>query len=161
MGSLFGSLSADFSLATAVISSNEESKWGTMVEKSIIKTKNAPTAGLPLSQGVKVQGVSGLIYTSGFTPRDPGKEGCPLVDGDIGVQTERSLLNLKAVLEEAGASFQHVVKVNVFLTDIRRDFKGMNEVYAKFFPDDRPARTTVEAKLAVDTLVEIEMIAAI
>lgn len=125
------------------------------MERKVIKTSNAPDVILPLSQAIKVDN---LIFTSGMTARDPKTR--QFIEGAIEKQTERIILNLKAILEAAGSSLDRVVKVTVFLTDIR-DFEGMNKAYRKFFPKDPPARSTVEvSKLAIPALVEIEMIAA-
>ena len=126
------------------------------MEREVIKTSTAPDVVLPLSQAIKL---GNLIFTSGAIARDP--ETRELIGGDIEKQTERIILNLQEVLKAAGSSLDKVVKVTVFLTDIR-DFEGMNEVYRKFFPKDPPARSTVEvSKLAVDARVEIEMIAGV
>jgi 2-iminobutanoate/2-iminopropanoate deaminase len=126
------------------------------MEREVIKTSTAPDVVLPLSQAIKL---GNMIFTSGAIARDP--ETRELIGGDIEKQTEQVILNLKEVLEAAGSSLDKVVKVTVFLTDIR-DFEGMNKVYRKFFPKDPPARSTVEvSKLAVDTRVEIEMIAGV
>jgi 2-iminobutanoate/2-iminopropanoate deaminase len=98
-----------------------------------------------------------LLYLSGQTPLDPvvGK----LVDGDIGVQTGRAFDNLEAVLKAAGLSMDHVIKVNVYLTDMG-NFAGMNAVYQTRFNKPFPARTTVAvAGLPLGALVEIEMVA--
>jgi len=84
-----------------------------------------------------------------------------LVTGDIKKATERSLENLKAVLEEAGSSFDKVVKTTVFIVDMN-DFAAVNEVYAKYFTKNTPARSCVQvAKLPKDALVEIELIALV
>ena len=124
--------------------------------REVIKTSDAPDVVLPLSQAIKF---GNFVFTSGATARDPKTR--ELIGGDIGKQTERVILNLKAILEAAGSSLDKVVKVTVFLTDIR-DFEGMNKVYRKFFPKDPPGRSTVEvSKLAVDARVEIEMIAGV
>jgi 2-iminobutanoate/2-iminopropanoate deaminase len=126
------------------------------MQREVIKTSTAPDIALPLSQAIKL---GNLIFTSGAIARDP--ETRELIGGDIEKQTERIILNLQEVLKAAGSSLDKVVKVTVFLTDIR-DFEGMNEVYRKFFPKDPPARSTVEvSKLAVDARVEIEMIAGV
>jgi 2-iminobutanoate/2-iminopropanoate deaminase len=95
-----------------------------------------------------------------MTARDPRTR--HLIGDNIEEQTERIILNSKAVLEAAGSSLEKVVKVTVFLTDIR-NFDGMNKVYMIHFPKDPPARSTVEvSKLAAPTaLVEIEMIATV
>jgi len=82
-----------------------------------------------------------------------------LVQGDVAVQTERVLRNLKAVLEEAGSSLEMVVKTTVFLRDME-DFPTVNEVYGRYFTSEPPARSTVEAaKLPRDAKVEIDAIA--
>jgi 2-iminobutanoate/2-iminopropanoate deaminase len=126
------------------------------MERRAIHTPNAPTVGLPLSQAIKI---GNLVFTSGMTARDP--KGGHFIGGDIEEQTERVLLNLKAILEAAGSSLDKVVKVTVFLTDMR-DFDGMNKVYRKFFSEKPPARSTVEvSKLAIDARVEIEMVAGV
>ena len=84
-----------------------------------------------------------------------------MVAGDIAAQTERVLENIKAVLEAAGASLSSVLKTTVFLQDMS-DFKQMNEVYAKYFSENPPARSTVQAaKLPRDVMVEIDAIAAV
>ncbi len=119
-----------------------------------ISTKKAPPAIGPYSQGVKV---GRLIFTSGQLPMDP-KTG-KLVDGKIEEQTERALENMKAVLESAGASMKDVVKVTVFLKDIG-DFAGMNQVYSRYFSEDPPTRSCVQAvRLPKDAVIEIESIA--
>jgi 2-iminobutanoate/2-iminopropanoate deaminase len=121
--------------------------------KDIIRTIRAPIPNVPISQAVRA---GGMVYCSGFVPADPatGK----LVEGDIEVQTDRVLQNLKAVLEEAGSSLDKVVKATVFLAD-RKDFAGMNRVFGRYFPKDPPARSTVQALLMVDAKVEIELTA--
>ncbi len=121
--------------------------------KEIIRTEQAPIPKVPISQAVKA---GGMVYCSGFVAADPatGK----LVKGDIEVQTDRVFQNLKAILEAAGSSLEKVVKATVFLTD-KNDFAGMNRVFARYFPKDPPARSTVEAQLMVDAKVEIELIA--
>jgi len=122
----------------------------------IIATPNAPAAIGPYSQGVASQG---FVFLSGQIPLDPatGK----IVDGDITAQTERVLENLKAVLESSGSSLAKAVKTTVYLTDMR-EFAKMNEVYARYFPENPPARATVEvARLPRDVRVEIDCIASI
>ena len=97
-------------------------------------------------------------YVSGQVALDP-KTG-EFVGTDIQQQTERTLENVKGILEAAGSNMHHVVKTTVFLKDIN-DFSAMNEVYAKFFALAPPARSTVEvARLPKDALVEIEVIAS-
>lgn len=121
------------------------------------QTVNAPDAPLavgPYSHAVRAGQV---VYLSGQTPLDPttGK----LVEGDVVAQTKRVFANLSAVLSAAGLTFDNVVKVNVYLTDLA-DFAAMNEVYAEVFSEPYPARTTVAvAGLPLEAQVEIELIA--
>ena len=99
----------------------------------------------------------GLVYLSGQTPLDPATG--RLAEGGAAEQTERTFANLGKVLEAAGLGFDDVVKVNVFLTDMR-DFAAMNEVYARRFAAPYPARTTIGVReLPLGASVEIEMIA--
>lgn len=121
-----------------------------------IQTDKAPAAIGPYSQAMTH---GGLVYTAGQIPLDAASG--ELLDGDIQAQTEKVLQNLQAVLEAAGASLQTVVKTTVFLRDMG-EFAAMNEVYARFFGDHAPARSTVQAaRLPRDCGVEIEAIAAI
>lgn len=124
-----------------------------MAEKEIVRTDRASASSLPISQAVKA---GGLVYCSGHVAFDP--ETGRLVQGDIEIQTERVLENLKTVLAAAGSSLEKVVKATVFLAD-KRDFPGMNKVYARYFPTNPPARSTVQAELMIDAKVEIELIA--
>lgn len=120
-----------------------------------ITTSGAPKPVGPYSQAVIA---GGFVFLSGQGPLDPATN--RLVDGDIVAQTERVLENLKAVLEAAGSSLGQVLKTTVFLKDLN-DFRKMNEVYARYFPENPPARATIEAaRLPLDTLVEIEAIAS-
>jgi 2-iminobutanoate/2-iminopropanoate deaminase len=122
----------------------------------IISTPNAPPAIGPYSQAVVS---NGFAFVSGQVPLDPatGK----IVDGDIAKQTQRVLENLKAVLEACGSSLAQVVKTTVFLKDIG-EFAGMNEVFARYFPENPPARATIEAaRLPRDVRVEIDCIAEV
>jgi 2-iminobutanoate/2-iminopropanoate deaminase len=124
--------------------------------KKIISTDAAPKAIGPYSQAVILNGIA---YLSGQIPSDPASG--QVVEGDITAQTERVFANLKAVLEACGASFETVLKTSVFLRDMA-DFPKMNEVYAKYFPADHPARSTVQAaRLPRDVGVEIDCIAAV
>lgn len=121
-----------------------------------IHTPEAPEAIGPYSQAIKVDG---WIFCSGQIPMDPAT--MELVGGDVARQTEQVMTNLKAVLAEAGASLDDVVKTTVFLSDMAL-FSAMNEVYGRHFGDHRPARGTVavrELPRSVD--VEIECIARI
>jgi 2-iminobutanoate/2-iminopropanoate deaminase len=117
---------------------------------------NAPQAIGPYSHAMKV---GNLVFCSGQTPLDP--QTMTLVEGNIKVQTQRAIDNLRIVLEGVGLSLGHVVKTTVFLRDMA-DFPGMNEIYAEEFAPHTPARTTVAVKQnPLDALVEIECIAAI
>ena len=121
-----------------------------------VSTVNAPNAIGPYSQALIHNGVA---YLSGQIPIDPATN--QLVEGDITVQTERVLQNLKAVLEACGASLDTVLKTTVFLKDMG-DFPKMNEVYGRCFASNRPARSTVQAaRLPRDVSVEIDAIAAV
>lgn len=119
-----------------------------------VQTPHAPAAIGPYSQAVAH---GGLVFTAGQIPLDP--DSMEMVEGDVAAQTERVLQSLGAVLEAAGASLATVVKTTVFLADMN-DFAAMNEVYARFFGDHAPARSTVQAaRLPRDARVEIEAIA--
>lgn len=121
-----------------------------------IQTENAPAAIGPYSQAIKA---NGFVFVSGQIPIDP--QTGEFVEGGIAEQTARVLKNLTAVLEAAGSSLAQVVKTTVFLADMK-EFSGMNEVYATFFPSPPPARATVAAAgLPRDARVEIEAIALI
>ena len=99
----------------------------------------------------------GFVYTSGQIPLDP-RTG-EFVAGGVGEQTAQVLRNLSAVLEAAGSSLARVVKTTVFLADMN-DFAAMNEVYATFFAEEPPARSTVQAaRLPRDARVEIDVVA--
>lgn len=127
------------------------------MEKEIILTDRAPTPIGPYSQAVVVSGR--LIFTAGQIAIDPTTG--QLVQGDIQQQTRVVLNNIKAVLGAGRASLRSVVKTTVFLQDMN-DFSKMNEVYAEYFPELPPARSTVEvARLPKDVKVEIEAIAVI
>ena len=121
-----------------------------------ISTKNAPAAIGPYSQAIKV---GNLIYTSGQIPIDPATGA--LVAGGIKEQTRQSLLNVQAILKEAGLSMSSVVKTTVFMADMN-DFADMNAVYAEFFTEPYPARSAVAVKaLPKGALIEIEVVAAV
>jgi len=124
--------------------------------KKIIATSSAPKAIGPYSQAV-VQ--NSFAFLSGQIALDPATG--QLIGEDVALQTERVLENLKAVLEAADSSLGAVVKTTVFLKDMA-DFPKMNEVYARYFPENAPARSTVEAaRLPRDVRVEIDAIAAV
>lgn len=124
------------------------------VKKEIVATENAPGAIGPYSQAVKA---GDFVFVSGQIPIDP-KTG-NFVSEDVAEQTEQVFKNLSAVLEAAGSSLKNVVKTTVFLADMN-DFARMNEVYARYFTENYPARATVQAaRLPKDARVEIEAIA--
>jgi 2-iminobutanoate/2-iminopropanoate deaminase len=124
--------------------------------KQTVSTPDAPKAIGPYSQAIVH---NGLAFLSGQIPLDPASG--QLVAGDITVQTERVLENIKAVLEACGSSLDKVLKTTVFLKDMG-EFPKMNEVYGRYFATDAPARSTVEAaRLPRDVQVEIDCIAAV
>ena len=124
--------------------------------KEVISTTKAPSAIGPYSQAIQV---GNIVYTSGQIPIDPATG--VFVEGGIKEQTRQSLLNVKAILEEAGLTMANVVKTTVFMADMN-DFADMNAVYAGFFTEPYPARSAVAVKtLPKGALVEIEVVAGI
>jgi 2-iminobutanoate/2-iminopropanoate deaminase len=124
--------------------------------KKIVATEKAPKAIGPYSQAVVSHG---FAFLAGQIPLDPTTG--QIIEGDVAEQTERVFENLKAVLEAAGSSLGQVVKTTVFLKDMA-EFAAMNEVYGRYFPDNAPARSTVEAaRLPRDVRVEIDCIASV
>lgn len=118
-----------------------------------ISTDKAPAAIGPYSQAINI---GDMIYTSGQIPL---KEDGVLVEGDISVQARQVLTNLSEVLKEAGSSLEKVVKTTIFLSNMD-DFASINKVYAEFFADHKPARSTVAVKtLPLEVGIEIEAIA--
>jgi endoribonuclease L-PSP len=124
------------------------------MSRTVVFTERAPRPVGPYSQAVKA---GGWVFVAGQVAIDPatGK----LVEGDIRAQARRTLMNVKEILEAAGASLRDVVKVNVYLAR-QEDFQAMNEVYREFFPEDQPARTTVVVKMVSDAiLIEVDAVA--
>ncbi len=120
----------------------------------IHSTDRAPRAIGPYSQAVEA---GGFVFCSGQLPVNP--ETGEIVSGDVAAATAQVLDNLGVVLEAAGLDFRRVVKTTVFLADLN-DFSAMNEVYARYFPDNPPARACVQAaKLPRGVCVEIELVA--
>lgn len=123
--------------------------------KTVVRPRaGAPPVG-PYSPAVRA---GNLLFCSGQIPVDPATG--QLVSGDIRVQTERVLENVRLILADQGLDFRHVIKTTVFLTRLE-DFAAFNEVYGRYFPTDPPARSTVQvAALPKGAAVEIEVIAA-
>ncbi len=120
-----------------------------------VHTDRAPAAIGPYSQALVV---GGFVFTSGQIPVDPGTG--KMVEGTIEAQARQVFRNLEAVLNEAGTSLQRAVKVTVYLKDLG-DFQVLNRVYAEVFGTARPARSTVQvARLPLDSLVEVDVVAA-
>jgi 2-iminobutanoate/2-iminopropanoate deaminase len=127
-----------------------------MASQEFIHTDSAPAALGPYSQAVKI---GNFVYTSGQVGLDPATG--DLISWKLSDQTEQVFKNLQAVLGAAGLSLKDVVKTTVFLAHMG-DFAEMNGIYAEFFGDNRPARSTIEvARLPKDALIEIEVVAAI
>jgi 2-iminobutanoate/2-iminopropanoate deaminase len=125
-----------------------------MPTKTVIKPKNSPTAVGPYNHAVRI---GDLLFCAGQIPIDP-KDG-NLIPGDIKVQAERVLQNVKAILDDQGLTFANVVKSTVFMVNLA-DFAGMNEIYSTYFTSDFPARSTIQvAALPKGASVEIEVVA--
>ncbi|HVH57004.1 MAG TPA: RidA family protein [Vicinamibacterales bacterium] len=124
--------------------------------RDAISTEAAPKAIGPYSQAVRS---GSLVFVSGQIPLDPVTG--TMVDGDIAAQTHRVFANLRAILEAAGTSLDHVVRATVYLADMN-DFAVVNEVYGTYFSSPAPARATVQAaRLPKDARVEIDVIASL
>lgn len=124
------------------------------MSKQVLESKNAPK---PIGPYVQAVAANGMVFCSGQIPVDPATGA--LVTDSVAAATERVLLNLQAVLAEAGLGLSHVVKTTVFLANMQ-DFVEMNDTYERFFGDAPPARACVEvARLPKDVPVEIECIA--
>lgn len=123
--------------------------------RQAVSSPAAPKAIGPYSQAIRA---GSLLFVSGQIPLDP--ETGAMVEGDIAAQTHRVFKNLAAILEEAGASLDHVVRTTVYLADMN-DFAVVNEVYGTYFTAPAPARATVQAaRLPKDARVEIDVIAS-
>lgn len=122
--------------------------------KTIVLSKDAPEPIGPYSQAVAV---GNLLFCSGQIPIDP-KNG-QVVTTDVKTQTELVMKNIEAVLKAGGVHFQNVVKATIFLTDMK-DFATVNEIYGRYFPQNPPARSTVQVSgLPKGVNVEIEVLA--
>jgi 2-iminobutanoate/2-iminopropanoate deaminase len=122
--------------------------------REVIRTSQGPQPRGPYSQAIVADG---FVFVAGQGPANPSTNELEL--GDVGSETRRTLQNIQAILEAAGSSLRDVVRVGVFLADIK-DFDAMNAVYREFFPQDQPARTTVGAQLP-KIKVEIDCIARV
>ncbi len=130
------------------------------MQKEILYTKSAPEPIGPYSQAIILNlGSEKILYSSGQVAIDPATG--EFKGGNIKEQTRLVMENIKAILAEAKSELNKVIKTTVFIKDMN-DFAAMNEVYAVYFGDSKPARSTVEvARLPKDALVEIEVIAMI
>jgi 2-iminobutanoate/2-iminopropanoate deaminase len=122
--------------------------------REVIATPHAPQAIGPYSQAIRA---NGFLFTSGQIPLNPSTQ--QIVEGGVAAQTEQALRNLEAILKASGSGLDKVVRTTVYLKDMA-EFAAMNEVYARFFPQPAPARSTVEvARLPKDVRIEIDAIA--
>lgn len=125
-----------------------------MTEKSAVHSSQAPSPVGPYSQAIRV---GRLLFISGQIPIDPATG--QLVSGSAAEQTRRCMENIKAILAAAGATLKHIVKVTIYLADLR-DFPAVNQAYANYFDLDPPARTTIQAAaLPKGASIEIDAIA--
>jgi len=126
------------------------------MEREVLRTDGAPQ---PIGPYVQVVRVGQFVFTAGQIPLDPASG--RMVEGGIEEQTERVLENLKAILEAAGSSLSRVVRTTCFLANLE-DFAAFNRIYAKYFGENPPPRTTVQAaRLPAGALVEIDCIAIV
>ncbi|MBL8100719.1 MAG: RidA family protein [Anaerolineales bacterium] len=126
------------------------------MKKKVIHSEKAPKAIGPYSQAIRTDS---MVYTAGQIGFDPAT--MEIVSGGVEAETRQVLTNLKNILEASGSSLDHVVKTLVFLQDMA-DFPKMNAIYAEYFPENPPARSTVQvAALPKGALVEIEAVALI
>jgi 2-iminobutanoate/2-iminopropanoate deaminase len=133
----------------------EQGHQGRLTVRQAVSSASAPKAIGPYSQAIRA---GSLLFVSGQIPLDPSTGA--LIDGDIAAQTHRVFRNLAAILEAAGASFDHVVRTTVYLADMN-DFAVVNEIYGTYFSTPAPARATVQAaRLPRDARVEIDLIAS-
>ncbi|HXZ30891.1 MAG TPA: RidA family protein [Terriglobales bacterium] len=122
--------------------------------REAISTKDAPLAIGPYSQAIRA---NGWVFVSGQVAIDPATQ--RVINGDVAAQTDRVLQNLSAILKAAGSGLEKVLRSTVFLKDMT-DFAAMNEVYARYFSANPPARSTIQAaRLPKDVLIEIDVIA--
>ncbi|MDE2235383.1 MAG: RidA family protein [Gammaproteobacteria bacterium] len=139
-----------------------------MPDKSIIKSRNAPE---PVGSYPHARRVGNLLFLSGVGPRKRGSQSIPgvkldslgnVVSYDIEAQCRSVFDNVRAILEDAGSGWERLVDVTVFLTDMQRDFAAYNRIYAEYFKDNQPCRTTVEVgALPTPIAIELKCIATI
>lgn len=129
------------------------------MSKKVIRTDKAPAPVGPYNQAIATSGQ--MLFVAGQVPLEP-QSGKIIGEGDITAQTQQVMINIEAILTEAGANWDNVVKTSVFLTDLA-NFGAMNQVYSEYFVEETaPARACVEvSRLPKDVLVEIECIAVI
>ncbi|MBM7841890.1 RidA family protein [Herpetosiphon giganteus] len=121
--------------------------------REVISTPNAPAAIGPYSQAIAIDG---LLFCSGQIPLDPATG--QVIEGDVSAQTRQVMENIRALLAAAGTSLEKVVKTTIFLADMN-DFATVNAIYGEYFPENPPARSTVQvARLPRDVQVEVEVI---
>lgn len=124
--------------------------------REVVFTEKGVIPSAPYSQGIVAQGRS--LYISGQGSFDPGTN--LFQPGDFREQAERTFRNVQLILEAAGATWQNVVKVNIYLANVL-DFAALNEIYRKFLTEPYPARTTVQAGLIGQMLIEVDCIAVL
>ncbi len=126
------------------------------MQKNIISTTKAPQAIGPYSQAVRFDN---LLFVSGQIPIEPGSG--EILKGNIKEQTQQILENLNSILTEGGSSLNNVLRITIFLTNMD-DYAAVNEIYAQFFGESQPARSTVQvSRLPMDVQIEIDAIAGI
>ncbi len=124
------------------------------MDKKIVSSNNAPKAIGPYSQAIVA---GGFLFSAGQIPLDPVS--MTIVEGGIEQQTRRVLENLKAVLSAENLTFNNVVKTSIYLKDLN-DYQAVNTIYSEYFGESKPARSTLQvAKIPLDAMVEIEVIA--
>ncbi|CUM68053.1 uncharacterized protein PRCAT00005768001 [Priceomyces carsonii] len=122
-----------------------------------LKFTNSKKAAAPIAPYSHAVEANGFLYLSGFGGLDV--EGKLVGNGDVKVETKQVLENIKNVIEEAGSDFKNIVKVNIFITDMSK-YKELNEIYALYFTDNKPARSCIEVKSIPipNGTVEIEVV---
>ncbi len=132
---------------------------------------HSPRAAEPVGPYPHARRLGNLLFLSGIGPRERGSKTIPgveldaqgnVISHDIAAQCRSMFRNVKAILEDSGSSWENIVDVTVFLTDMKGDFQTFNKVYAEFFATNQPTRTTVEVRaLPTPIAIEIKVIATI